>query len=726
MIKYFTIFLFASLLWANCLGQNAIRITNPTGFTWNSGSLGIIDVADFYIRPVGNYMQVDMFLTLSADDSAWSDWEGQEKEIVFDFNLPEGAIVNDSWLWMPDGDVIKADVIDISEGRDIYADLVFAQNVDPSLLINKKIGGYQIRIFPLLVGASRKIKISYLSPTIWKANRIECPIPLEFIHHSQAFPERVGVFALNSEQYGSAVIEGKAGLSLIPSSTDYGPAKSIELTEEDMGHNYRISYDSPMDTTGIFLSCDSLDTEGNKFYQVAYKTPDIAIESDNKNVVLIYENRTSVSSISHTVGLEFLVETFNELYDEDDKFNLSYQSLEGAKMLSPNWMEGVSDFTNTLLTSNFSFQTNNRLYRKIQEAVAFIEEEPNQNAEILIIAATDQLGPGFSFTEQPEFYELLSNHEIKVSIVNFQSKGYSWTSTNNTTEIPFYTNVVFYRDICLATGGTFSSSIDHGLTEWDAIYKGISKIKLEGEDYQHNFDLHFDQGITFNNYEIKYRNQRRARNGVISQTGQYFGSPTIWEIDYIAASSLDYIDTLTLVANETSYSADSLLREIWYGEHLEQTPQNTAEEIAAVVELSTQERVLSYETAFIALEPSQGGITCFDCGDPGNIASGLDDFSDGQSSLLTLEILPNPVRDFARIKIKTPVRSKNEKTILQITDLQGNILWKQVIDELDAGGEMEIKWNRVDANGNTVPSGIYLVQLISNEDKIVKRMMIVD
>ena len=84
-------------------------------------------------------------------------------EIVHRFELPQGAIMKDLWMWMGNN-VMQALHIDTWRARKLYDSIIhIPTNPDPGFLT--KIGEqYELHIFPLRSGTTRKVKITYLVP----------------------------------------------------------------------------------------------------------------------------------------------------------------------------------------------------------------------------------------------------------------------------------------------------------------------------------------------------------------------------------------------------------------------------------------------------------------------------------------------------------------------------------------------------------------------------------
>ncbi len=141
---------------------------------------GYIDHAALVVEPHGGYVEHSLYLTYSDHNIFDRD---PNVEIVHRFNLPAGAIVNDLWLWMGDS-VMQAIVLDTWHARKIY-DSITVSLRDPAFL-SRRGDQYELRIFPLQSGATRKVKLNYIVPTRWYGMQAVSELPLPMLMQSFA------------------------------------------------------------------------------------------------------------------------------------------------------------------------------------------------------------------------------------------------------------------------------------------------------------------------------------------------------------------------------------------------------------------------------------------------------------------------------------------------------------------------------------------------------------
>jgi Ca-activated chloride channel family protein len=83
--------------------------------------MGTIEEATLSVSPKGLFMEYGLYLTFSARITNFN--QNDSVEVVLDFELPQNAIVTDSWLWIGE-DISKAIIMDRWSASSIYEDIV--------------------------------------------------------------------------------------------------------------------------------------------------------------------------------------------------------------------------------------------------------------------------------------------------------------------------------------------------------------------------------------------------------------------------------------------------------------------------------------------------------------------------------------------------------------------------------------------------------------------------
>jgi Ca-activated chloride channel family protein len=120
--------------------QNTLWINDPT-YTWNWQNGKITD-ASLSVHPKGLYVEYGLYLTFSGSTTNFA--QNSNLEVVLDFELPKGAIVLDSWLWVGE-DIVQGKLIDRWSASQIYEGIVNRRR-EPSLLLNTSDTQYELRV----------------------------------------------------------------------------------------------------------------------------------------------------------------------------------------------------------------------------------------------------------------------------------------------------------------------------------------------------------------------------------------------------------------------------------------------------------------------------------------------------------------------------------------------------------------------------------------------------
>ena len=105
--KAVILFLLASALFQHIYGNNNLRIIDPMN-PWRDFP-AFITRTDLTITPTGSFMEMGIYLTFSTDPDEFD--TTMQLEAIYNFNLPENAIVTDSWLWI-EGEPEKALILE--------------------------------------------------------------------------------------------------------------------------------------------------------------------------------------------------------------------------------------------------------------------------------------------------------------------------------------------------------------------------------------------------------------------------------------------------------------------------------------------------------------------------------------------------------------------------------------------------------------------------------------
>jgi len=116
--------------------QHSLVCYNPLewwAWGWDVGDEleGQIEMATIRVEPAGLYANVELELTIAAAETAWYWTESDTLEVVLHFDLPQDAIVYDSYLWIND-EQVQADIFERNFGVIYYESLWSAARIPRS------------------------------------------------------------------------------------------------------------------------------------------------------------------------------------------------------------------------------------------------------------------------------------------------------------------------------------------------------------------------------------------------------------------------------------------------------------------------------------------------------------------------------------------------------------------------------------------------------------------
>ena len=715
-----TLFLLSFLAMTSLFSQNSLKIVN-TNWWGDIGEEGTIEEAMIAIRPQGAYMEIELFLTMSAQGLGYGGFD--ELEIVLDFTLPSGAIIHDSWLWLPDGTtIVKADVYDIRSATNIYDEIVDRAS-DPSILYRKEGGGYQLRVFPLDGEGSRKVKISYLTPAVWSENFVETWLPTQLFSHSLLPLSSAKIITIPDPLWETPTLTGYGNIDF-ESYNDpiYGAVLGVNIPNEFFNMPMKFTVDAPFDADGVFAGYRE---EGDDhFYQVAYIPPYVVHQVTPRNIVVLFDHDEDNAHVNKLGLFEHVKDVLRDNLNEQDKFNLLFSNSGGNQFLSDTWISGEAMELNTAL-SQLSDPIKNfpNLIPLLLDGITFIKNNGGEG-DIVLIANSNHESFWNMENLTNQVLTLIGQDDIRINIVNYQDLNFYydwWWDEQNDID---YQHRELYENLTFGTSGTFYSIFGGAFNVWESISSAFSD--LYRENYFFDFNTELASGFTYHKFNQNYLGQSENPNKPIIQMGKYFGDLPM-TLNFMGASDGGLIAETKTLSEGDFFASDTLLRESWTGhyiKHLEGEASNNSDALE-VINISKFERVLSKYTAFLALDIENGGEPCLDCWEYTEILIATDDLSEKEAFEIILEATPNPCSDGCRINFEYSGDYNGEVIVAEIFDAFGQLITTIDTRILEDLGKMEWFWGATDYNGRAVPDGIYFLTIKSQAGVQTLKLMVV-
>ena len=686
----------------NLFGYNDLKVGDPRNTWWTNQ--GTIEKASLTVRPKGLFMEYGLYLTFSSKGSNWTS-QLDTLEVTLNFDLPENAIVTDSWLWIGD-DIIKAKIMDKWTASTIYENIVKRRR-DPSILMKQSATQYELRVFPMAGNQTRKVKITYLMPTTWNKNNVISAIPTAILNTSLNKPASFPVVAWTDTTWTNPQIINDQDIKFVAKNdTLFGDYHEAVVPSSKYNQDASLGFNAPLEN-GIYFSQYQQGNEG--IYQLAiFPNQFFEAEVSKKAAILIDYD----ASNTNVTAKELLNIVKNEMLlnlSSKDSFNLLFSNLKITRY-SDKWVAA----SKTNIETAFSSLTNplssySNLGALLGSGIDFVKGHGN-NGKIILISDGDQYGDYQLANTLANDIVKLMNPKIPIHISDYQSINFPSYYKDGQY---FYGNDYFYSNLSRMTLGSYHT-VRNNLSISGAIH---GSLKYLGGSIN-SFDLHtsLKTGFCHSRYTMTSESNIAYVNDAILQVGKFKG-----EFPFLIEISGEYnnkvFSSMMEIQKPMGNNLDTISEAIWTGQYIKKLESGTQSNdiINEIIYSSLSERVLSKYTSFLCLEDTN--YICNDCVDESEVTTGVKEVVAGQDSIL---VYPNPFVE--KITIDLMCANPNEVKELSIVDVTGSLIYRFSTDELQKGRNV-IFWNGLSARGDRVKPGVYmLVYKTSGYTKTIKIM----
>ncbi|RPI01994.1 MAG: T9SS C-terminal target domain-containing protein [Calditrichaeota bacterium] len=690
--KLYTLVLFILAATSSLFSYAYLYVQDPR--SWGGGT-GTIEEAVISIKPKGLFMECGLYLTFSARNLNFNPTDSLE--VTFNFSLPAGSIVHDSWLWI-EGEIIQGEIMDKWTAASIYEDIVKRRR-DPSILYKRYNDYYELRIFPMAGNQSRKVKLTYLVPTQWSATNVIAPVPIDLLQASATPVSKFTIFSWMDEEWKNPQLLEFPN-TFFKNKTDniFGNYQSASLPSAALNTTLHFMVDSPL-KEGIYLN--AVKGIDDNFYQLAFLPTEVLNLQAKRKVAILLDYQTGNSTYSKQQVLDTIKSLMLTNLTDNDEFNIFYANLTANKLLDtwvPATKQNIENSISTL--KNKSFGDYSSLPLLFQASINFIKANGGDGL-LLLFANTDQFRTYESANALVRDIHTMMESILPIHIVDFQD------NNNNYDYI----------------GGQYYAGNDYLYLNLSKMYKGNYLNVRRGQSFPQigddimkkmgsfikSFDLHptVSDGFTFARYTLNGESQTMYLNSPILQIGKFKGGPT-FTIQTAGEFNTDTFSKNVEIDQEDIWDGDALVREMWTGQYiaeLEREPQYN-DIVSEIVAKSVASRVLSIYTAFLCLEPARGGKVCYDCMDESSLLSNTTALQDAEADTL-FQAFPNPFNTHTRIEIKLADTFNSRDIKFEIYNVLGQVVRTFQPTESHDEKRFTFLWDGTDEFGGDVSSGTY-------------------
>lgn len=664
--------------------------------TWWGTQPASIENIEVEIRTIGAFAETAIAFDIRVSDPDY--YYGNDLlEFTFDFELNEGAVVNDSWLWINDY-ISKGDVYEQGEGTQIYESIVDRQQ-DPSILTQLSSTEYNLKVYPLQWDSTRRVRISYLEPLDYYGKRADVKLPLDLIKFSEDNPEYLSVTIYEDDDYDNGGLN-EDEWTVIEEGADYKKYANTLVYDREAYNNINVSFSFEDPEKDYFISThEGVD---DNYYQLVYY-PQIELDNsvEYKMIVLDYDKFTCDESFQ--LVTERLTNAMADL-DDEDYFMISTFDFT-TQFSSEAWLLATQENIDLVMSEIGTDATtlNSKLSILLPEALNRVEEL-KEDAEIIILSSDNKFHLENSakvfLHEITEFYNEMET-EIKMSVFDYADD----KPTAYIDGVLYSGNDYLYESLSDLTNGLFYSE-----KAGDNMHSSLSNLFSNSliNTNQYEFHLSKEGGFTYANFNSLKNEFLLGSNQPIVSTGKYIGDGP-FEVSFNArANNQIFSDTKKL--EEQSNDLGEMAVSIWNAEFIKSLQASSStEDKRDVIQTSIDERLLSFHTVFLCLEPDFESISENNNSDGDNSVVSVEE--EVPAPKFELNAYPNPFIEKLNIVFTMNEVSANEQVLINILDSRGQLVERITLSNGLVIGSNLVEWiPEMDLN-----DGIYIVQVLVND-----------
>jgi len=695
------------------LYAHSLTVQDPQN-RWKS-STGTIDSATLTIKPQGAYCEFSYYIYFSARSSGYEN-PTDTLEVQYQFSLPEGSFITDSWLWVEDT-LVQAMLIDRAVAEQIYEGIVKRRR-DPSILYKNTQTNYELRVFPLAGNKFRKVKITWLEPVLWNSKSVNFTLPIGMINVSKIPLQSIRLLLYTDETWKNPKL---GDINIINDYNDefFGPCKAIDHYKSDF-NKYIITYDAPLQN-GTYIQCVPNNPDEG-FYQLVM-LPKIALDfTMKKKVLFMIDFDQGKTDLDRNDILSNLKTVINSTFSPQDSFNILI-SFPKVKPYSDIWIqatpENIDSIFNLIKIAHIAPYT--YLPQLFYEAIDYIGNNGKDASIALIGCSADGMGSYQSANPVIDIIKDITDFPLQINVIDFSKNRGNFIQNNKT----YKGNEYFYNFLTQWSGGFYHDALKEGYNLNYTLMLLISEI--EGDIKSFELYTTLQDGFCYRRYYVG-NTIPSTINQMVAQVGKYYGKPPFEVKATGFHKSISFNKDLTIDVTPSN-SQDRTLEQLWIGSYiktLELASPKTNDVVREIVDVSMDYRVLSLYTAFLALEPWRMRDTINNENNP-NDDEGNDDWNTDVkdydvSTNSGIKAYPNPFSS----KITIHLNSLKAGTIvnsISVYNVIGNIVKSFSTGDL-TNNSSELVWDGRDSTGNSLQNGTYLIVIHTNKGPITLKVVL--
>ncbi|MBK9270862.1 MAG: T9SS type A sorting domain-containing protein [Saprospiraceae bacterium] len=679
---------------------NDLTVADPRGSKSGKGS---IDSASLIIRPKGVFFEHSLYLNFSGKSLNFQTKD--TFEIVLKFDLPENAIVTDSWLWLNDQVILKGKLLDVWSAINIYENIV-RRNRDPSLLRRLSATQYELRIFPMAGTEDRKVKITYLLPATLSEDLMSRTISIPFLQVSKVPLKEINLVYFPTEKHlePSISLAGAAFENLWENTDSVNGKfyyKPVPIKEAINGFKLNVLMDK------AYPSFYSTFYNGkDHYYQLGVRMSSILDLVQNKKILVIFDYFSSFANPKDEVLLNLEESLLKQVSDQNQIGFIFIRDLQ-VEQIFPNWAVASPENIRTGIAQLKSRAGNSGSPIQLLNQGLEILKSQQGPANILMVTSGDNYSDWQTVNTiiQTLTDKGISQYPINIADINIRT-----TACYNLGGRTYCNNQYLLQNLSNLTKGSYSK-IGGSNTLQTVILSETERAK--GTILHLDFYTKSEEGICINRFYNKPLSEVTYSDMVL-QFGKFIGKPP-FSVEISGLLDNHFFNNRITIPEDHVLPGDKATQQAWSSFHIKELEKlNSNSAISNIIYSSQESNVLSQYTAFLCLEDSS--YFCLNCVDDTKVISDVSDdiFRDS----IEIIALPNPFSEKIQIILRNIGNENQDQCVVSLTDMNGRFL-KKLTEVSRQNNELKFEW-LPEAN---FPPGIYYC--VIQTDKFRKSIKLV-
>jgi len=347
----------------------------------------------------------------------------------------------------------------------------------------------------------------------------------------------------------------------------------------------------------------------------------------------------------------------------------------------------------------------------LANGIDFVKTNGN-NASILLISDSDQAGAYQVANQLIQDLQEQMEATLPIHVADFQNQSWTWNHIGGRS---YRGNEYFYSNLTRLTGGNFFRVYPN------YSFSNILSSVFESLDgFISTIDIHttMENGFCYGRYNFNLNNTTTYLKQPILQVGKFYGTfPFTINVSGIYQSNM--FSQQFIIDESSAFYADSLSEEIWTGNYIQslEAENQTNDIISEIIHHSLKQRILSYYTAFLCLEPQQGGKIMSNPWDESELISMIQMANNTEDADTLFQAYPNPFNSQTAIKIKLRSEIEMKDISFKIYNIMGQVVKIFNIEGIAPKREFEFIWDGTYQFGQVVSSGSYIFTMSTKTKK---------